>query len=216
MVRIKRSPLPFDITIKCEKDYQSNPVFGIIRDDFFDKCYICEDKSPTSINVEHRVAHKGNDSLKYDYSNLFYSCAHCNGVKNRYFDTVLDCTTVDPEEYIVLEEPSLAEGSVKITVIKNADGVDSTIQLLNLTYNGGRTDIRDAECENLRKHLIKEIISFRKNLSLYRSETDTPIKELFQDKIKNNLQRGSAFAAFKRKIIRDDYNYMREFGEYID
>lgn len=47
------------------------------------KCYICENKdSISSYQIEHLKPHRGNLELKYDWNNLFWSCAHCNNLKN--------------------------------------------------------------------------------------------------------------------------------------
>ena len=53
MVKINKSELPQGIIIKTEEDYRSEKVLLILQEDFLDKCYICEEKAPTTINVEH-------------------------------------------------------------------------------------------------------------------------------------------------------------------
>ncbi len=53
MIKINKSGLPQGIIIKTEKDYRSEKVLSILQQDFFNKCYVCEEKEPTSINVEH-------------------------------------------------------------------------------------------------------------------------------------------------------------------
>ena len=76
MVKLNKSPLPDNIEIKTEENYRSDPVFSIIKNDCNNKCYICEEKEPTGLQVEHRIAHKGDEALKYDWSNLLLSCYH--------------------------------------------------------------------------------------------------------------------------------------------
>lgn len=72
MVKISKSELPQGIVIKTEEDYRSEKVLSILQQDFFDKCYICEEKIPTSINVEHFHSYKNHKHLKYDWENLFF------------------------------------------------------------------------------------------------------------------------------------------------
>lgn len=44
----------------------------------------CEMKELQNPNVEHLLLHKNGKypERKYDWENLFWSCSHCNGVKN--------------------------------------------------------------------------------------------------------------------------------------
>jgi hypothetical protein len=74
MIKINKSLLPKSVEIKQEEDYRDGIIFELIRKDCFDKCYICEDKDITTLNVEHRIPHKNDKKLKYDWNNLFLSC----------------------------------------------------------------------------------------------------------------------------------------------
>lgn len=75
--------------------------------DFRGKCYLCEIDQLQSVEVKHlKSHHNGKDRDRmFDWNNLFYSCSHCNSVKNKkkYEDCILDCCQVDPEEYICQE-----------------------------------------------------------------------------------------------------------------
>lgn len=66
--------------------------------------YLCEQDELQSIQIEHLKPHHGgkNIDLKYDWNNLFFSCSHCNSVKNRkqYESNILDCCSTDPETMI--------------------------------------------------------------------------------------------------------------------
>lgn len=64
---------------------------------FHRKCYICENKSASSFQIEHLRPHKRNADLKYDWNNLFWSCAHCNNLKNAGYEPILDYSQVDVE-----------------------------------------------------------------------------------------------------------------------
>ena len=71
MIKINKSRLPQGIVIKIEEDYRSEKVLSILQQNFFNKCYICEEKEPTSINVEHFHSYKNYKHLKYEWDNLF-------------------------------------------------------------------------------------------------------------------------------------------------
>ena len=64
MVKLNKTPLP-EGSIVSEQDYQGGKVFKILLSDCYHKCYICEHR-PIPPEVEHRVAHKGNEKLKFD------------------------------------------------------------------------------------------------------------------------------------------------------
>ncbi|MDR2193913.1 MAG: HNH endonuclease [Treponema sp.] len=204
MVKLHKSPLPVGVTIKSGLDYRKEPVFSIIKDDCNNKCYICEEKGTTSMHVEHRVSQSFDPSRKYDWNNLLLSCGHCNRVKGSRYNTILDCTRVDPEAYISLR---IAIGLYeRVTVIKigERDGVDETIRLLDTVYNGESTAILKYECKNLRAHVLAEVQTFQQLLDGYFEENDTALKEAFQRKISESISRASNFASFKRGIIKNN------------
>ena len=58
-------------------------VNAALKELFYGKCYICENKEGiSSFQIEHLKPYKGDAELKYDWNNLFWSCAHCNNIKN--------------------------------------------------------------------------------------------------------------------------------------
>ncbi|MCP5046806.1 MAG: HNH endonuclease, partial [bacterium] len=77
---------------KSRRRLQMRGVLERVKRDFKNKCYICEYKEPPSINIEHFLPHRGDKDLKFDWDNLFWSCAHCNNTKGDKFDNILNCT----------------------------------------------------------------------------------------------------------------------------
>ena len=72
---------------------------------FHGKCYICENKEGiSSFQIEHLKPHRENADLKYDWNNLFWSCAHCNNIKNAKYDPILDCTQVEVDRKIAFRK----------------------------------------------------------------------------------------------------------------
>ena len=89
MVKIERSmPAPkslFTEKAKANGSYEKTDVVEQLRKDFHNKCYICEIDNLQDPQVEHLRPHFNgkNKDLKFDWNNLFWSCGHCNGVKNQ-------------------------------------------------------------------------------------------------------------------------------------
>ena len=108
MVKVERSfPAPESLAVEAAKangKYDKPDVIERLKKDFHNKCYICEMKDLQDPNVEHLLPHKNGKypERKYDWENLFWSCGHCNGVKqNRKYDEgVMDCCKEDPEEFL--------------------------------------------------------------------------------------------------------------------
>jgi hypothetical protein len=199
MVKLIKRPTP-PKSIANENDYRNNPNLAVLAEDCFNKCYICESKSST-LNVEHRIPHKGNDSLKYDWHNLFLSCGHCNNIKAASYDDILNPTKCDPEENISLSltTNSLVE-KVEVTALNNDSSTLQTADLLAKVYNGGTTDMKEIECANLRNSISRCIATFLQYVRDYQDEPDIGYDKI----ITKEISRSSEFAAFKRKIIRDD------------
>lgn len=199
MVRLYKSQLPSNITIKSEQDYRSGEVFEILLDDCYGKCYICEDK-PTAINVEHRVPHRGDIALKFDWQNLFIACNHCNKIKSDKYDAILDPTKCDPEEHIALTVDFMDSliDNVQVTPLTTNGEALQTAELLKNIYNGEATKISKYESSNLRnKHLIPDISRFYQYLRNHRKEPDLGYANI----IKKEIDRSSAFAAIFFQVI---------------
>ena len=99
MVKIERSfPAPESLADEEKKKngcYNCKDVVERLKRDFHDKCYICELKHLQDPEVEHLLPHKNGlyPERKFDWNNLFWSCGHCNKVKNnrKYDERIIDC-----------------------------------------------------------------------------------------------------------------------------
>jgi uncharacterized protein (TIGR02646 family) len=203
---------------KANGDYKCGDVLERTKNDFKNKCYLCEYKEPPSINVEHFRPHKGNKDLKFDWTNLFWSCAHCNNTKGDKFDNILNCTNPehDVESLIKYEMKPFPEEKVKITALENAKIINNTVQLLLEIYNG-TTTLKIIESANIRKALLKELVDFQKSLlKYYREEVEEDEKEHHLKNIKQHLKKSSPFTAFMRWIVKDNPTIKQEFEAYFD
>lgn len=222
MVHFEKSmPAPDCLEVERAKEngtYNCGQVLERIKDDFKNKCYICEYKEPESINIEHFIPHQGDKDLKFSWNNLFFACAHCNNIKLARYNNLLDCTKVEANVDTVLKyifKPFPFE-KVKIESLSDNDEVNTTKNLLMAVYNG-TTKLKKLESANLRNSLLEDIMKFQQLLKDYFeiSEDDNDGREYFRIKIRNELGNSSNFTAFKRWIIWDNEKLNEEFGGLI-
>jgi DNA-binding phage protein len=203
---------------KANGDYKCENVLDRIKTDFKNKCYICEYKEPISINVEHFIPHLGNNVLKFEWNNLFWSCAHCNNIKLANYTNILNCTKTNDFVGIKLKylfKPFPSE-KVLIEALVNTPEVNQTKQLLEAVYNG-TTKLKTIESANLRNKLLDEIKDFQHFLCEYFKDTNSEEdKEYFLIKIRGHINRGSNFTAFKRWIIIENETLYKTFYKYLD
>lgn len=216
MIRIKKSKLPQKIVIKTEEDYRSEEVLLLLRQDFFDKCYICEEKDSSSINVEHFHSCKNYEDLKYNWENLFLACVHCNRIKGSKYDHIIDCSKEDPEKYIILRFNSYPENYVEVLDRLIGSENEKTKELLDKIYNGTGTPISEYEAKNLKKKISKEIREFTECVDSYYDESDPKLRAAYWKKLGKMLSRESNFAGFKRSMVFQSEELMRRFGELVD
>lgn len=148
---------------------------------------------------------------KYDWNNLFWSCGHCNKIKNqnKYAKGIIDCCVVDPEEKMFFR---LKDGNVE--VISKSIEDEKTILTSNLIYevfNLKNTGMRIYKSDMRLKELNKEMNIFYDNLEALKKN---PNSKVIMRKLKALLRRESKFAAFKRNFIREnkkDYEQLLDF-----
>ena len=105
MIHVTRSPeAPASLAVESKKksgSYREPDVVARLVEDFHCKCYLCETAPVTDCEVEHLVPKQGGNrpEVKFDWNNLFFSCRHCNSVKNqnKYDGLILDCCREEPE-----------------------------------------------------------------------------------------------------------------------
>ena len=193
--------------------HNTTEIIKRLEEDFHNKCYICEEKAPKDINVEHFVAHQGDKTLRLDWNNLFLSCAHCNNIKSDDYNNLLNCTNMDDNVDTAIHyycNPMPKEKPVFDVLIPSANATE-TKDLLERCFNGEHTGQKTLEGSNLRSLLLKEIRLFQELLFDYEEDSS----EIYLVKIKYHLNNKSAFTAFKRWIVRDNKYLKNEFEQYI-
>ncbi|WP_302625582.1 HNH endonuclease [uncultured Eubacterium sp.] len=196
--------------------YNTLEVNSALREMFHGKCYICENKEITSYQIEHLIPYRGNKELKYDWNNLFLSCAHCNNIKLDKYVPIIDCTKENVEEYIAFRKKGYF-GTEEELVFEKLDSrkeTINTVKLLEEVYYGF-TPQKKMESKILRRTLRKELSQFKEYVREYQEAEDDE-KEDLKYLIKKQLEDSSPFAAFKRWLIRDNKESYSELLPYIE
>ena len=200
-----------------DSTHNSQEILDRLEFDFKNKCYICEEKEPQNINIEHFVSHQGDNNLRLDWNNLFLSCRHCNDIKSTKYDNLLNCTILSDcvDTAIHYYCTPMPKEKPIFQVLIPSDKAELTKELLDKCFNGEHTAQKTLEGSSLRSSLLKEIRVFQDYLFDY-YECLEEDKEYFLRKIKFHLSNQSAFTAFKRWIIRDNVALNDKFQQYID
>lgn len=218
MIRVERKPVPSDLAklVKDTKNYRHQAVVEKIKENFNNKCYLCEIKESTSINIEHFIPHRGDENLKYKWSNLYFACSHCNGIKGHRYDNILDPLNEDIESYINCRMDAVPMAKVIIEGTSQDEKVINTVNLLDEIFNkcNELAGVRTEESRNLRNKLLKELRSFQNSLFIYYDEEELEEdREKAKKEIRKHLRSKSQFTAFKRCLIREKDVIYEEFKD---
>jgi len=219
----KTQPAPTSLArekVKKSGKYNEEDVLEQLKNDFHNKCYICEDKGPSSINVEHFQPHYNGKllDLKFDWNNLFFACEHCNKTKGAkaIFNNILDCTNPEHDvlNWVSCKMKLFPKEEVYVTAHYAGEIVDNTVELLKQVYNG-TTPQKQMESENLRDKIYSELKRFQQALDLYYYTFEEEEKQMAKRIIKRGLKIQAPFTAFKYWIIKENTKLSQEFQEYL-
>lgn len=218
----KSQPAPTCLALekaKAKGDYKCGDVQTRLNNDFHKKCYICEDKDISNINVEHLIPHKGDIDLKFDWGNLCLACYHCNNLKSSIYNDILNCVSdnIIITDAIKFQIDGFPKAEPKFeALLKNNVQVGNTINLLEAVYNG-TTSQKQLESSNLRDKLGKEMKEFNDLLHQYfftNGLEDSEKRNLKID-IKRKLSAQSPFTAFKIGVIKSNAVMLSEFKDIM-
>lgn len=195
--------------------YNTPEVNAALVEMFHKKCYICENKIITSYQIEHLIPHRKDNELKYDWNNLFLSCAHCNNTKLGKYDPILDCTKENIDAVIAFRKEGYfgCDETLTFEALDERPETKNTVSLLNAVYYGN-TPQKKMEATILRRNLRKDLSEFKEKVREYK-EAEGEDKEDLEMLIKKELKNSSAFTAFKRWLIKDNKDYYPELMKYI-
>ncbi len=220
MVKIDRTPIPpASLAVEKKKEengskgsYNQKDVVDQLNKDFHGKCYLCEQDELQAIQIEHLKPHHGGKDihLKYDWSNLFFSCSHCNSVKNRkrYECDILDCCTTDPEAVI---HQSLNGNHVEVTPLVQTVVAQNTAALVQDCFELRNHEIRSIESQNKVKALKGTMNLLCKYLD--KLENGTGKRTIWV--LRGMLSREYKFSGFTRTYVRDHIAKYPDLEPYV-
>ena len=188
--------------------YDSEDVWEALNKVFHKKCYICETSEPQDINVEHFVPHEGNEDLKLDWNNLYFSCSRCNNIKLAKYNDLLDCC--DPDIDVVRAIKRLPPSTpyakqLQIDAQLNDDKTKLTAELLDKVFNSKHTPNKAITSAFLRRKVFNQYNLLLEQLKNYYEPTALPQeKELAIERIKLLLKPSSPYSAFISWCIIED------------
>jgi len=199
MFKVTKSEMPagdFKYTDKAVKEQ--------IKKDFFHKCYLCEEKTPRHLEVEHFYPQSSFPEKKHDWDNLICICEKCNKIRPKKINTgeedaVLNPCKDDVEKLIQLRY-NCVDYSVSVSSGAATTIINNTIGLLHRIHNGA--DSLSYSFIDLRKLIAAELTELEEeinNLSIYNLEA------VFTKRIQKRLSRQSAFTAIKKTFILENY-----------
>ena len=200
---------------KKDGEYNKSDVTERLKRDFHNKCYICGIDKLQDAVVEHRLPHKNGKypERKFDWNNLFWSCMHCNSVKNRdmYDVGIIDCCRRDPEEYLTFD---FTEDNISVSATDENDiEAQLTATLMYEVFNIRNTGIRIARSQERLERLQEQMNILITALGKYKKN---PGNKSVLRTLKVYLRKESAFSEFKRAYVRkrlDEFPYLREYLE---
>ena len=220
MVKIERTPTPpASLAIEKEKEengfsgsYNQEDVVDQLNKDFHGKCYLCEQDELQAIEIEHLKPHHGGKyiDLKYDWNNLFFSCSHCNSVKNRlkYEKDILDCCVTDPETVI---HQALVNGQVVVKPLLTTPEAQNTADLVQDCFELRNTTIRSLESQNKVTALKRTMNLFFKKLDELENEANHRTLRV----VRGMLSRQYKFSGFTRTYVRDNIGKYPDLAPYV-
>jgi hypothetical protein len=200
--------------------YSGQDVVKALREDFFDKCYICETKDPISLNVEHFEAHEGSDDKKYEWGNLFYACARCNNFKRHYYNDLLNCTVAGVDVLrLIRHAPPITPWSSSVIIEPKANDPQtvSTANLISRVFNESDTGNKDVAGTYLRKRVYRRYAKFLEYINVYIDEDSTQQeKDSALEHLRNFMDKKQEYSAFLRWAVLDSPELLELLGDAIN
>ena len=209
MIRVnKAAEIPASLLVENCNHYDGQDVQETLYSDQYGKCYLCEQETHKTFQIEHlKPKDEGySPELKYEWTNLFLSCGYCNGRKPNSFE-ILD-PTINNVEDLIIQRIDLYSKKVEFQSLPSDINTQHTIDLLTRLFNG-KSQIRDKRGQILFEDLNREISNFLEMLLTYKSNPDEANKQIIIDL----LHISKEFLGFKYWIIKDSgfYNEFQEF-----
>ncbi|MEH6496134.1 MAG: HNH endonuclease [Pseudomonas marincola] len=191
------------------KQYNKDDVLSTLRPMFFEKCYLCERDDIQDVEVEHFIPHQKDETLKYNWNNLYYSCSRCNSIKSNTHIDLLDCTDgkIDIGGMITCKMPSAPSEKVTVRATHSSpcNKSTNTVTLLEHCYNSENTALRgisrDSLLEQMWDHYTDLIVARQ---VLRRKKSGKSVKAGAEETIEAMLEVRHPFSIFWRNFFLND------------
>jgi len=223
MLNIKRSKQPIE-----NFTYNDKKIVEIIKYDFYNLCYLCEERSPRHTQTDHYLPQKFYPDEENTWENLFYICEKCNNIKQATFNKsveteILNCCKDDVENIISLSF-NFRDEKIEIIVLQNSIKSKNTKILLEKIYNGIGSESN--KYLDLQEEIKAKIEMFNQLLYEYEHINANDIKAIKKETIikfiRKETNRGKiesfdflGFVSFKRQIIKNNPKF-EHFKQYFD
>ncbi|MDC9529173.1 HNH endonuclease [Pseudoalteromonas sp. Angola-7] len=207
MFNVKRN-IDAPESLAKRNSYSEKDVFTALNKIFHKKCYICETKEPLNINIEHFIAHRGNEDIKYDWENLYLACGRCNNIKLAKFNDLIDCCddkvdVIRAIKHLPPHTPYAKE--LNISAQKTDEKTLTTTKLIQKVFNSTHTINKEVTSSYLRKNVFYQFNKFRDLQITYFDElTLDEKKQEALDKMKLLLKASSPYTAFISWCVLED------------
>ncbi len=205
-----------------------------LKEEFFNLCYLCEERRPKGFQIEHFYP-KGKNYFPEKincWNNLFLVCGTCNTVRPKYINSEKDKEVynncIDDVENLIILHCVTENEQIKIKSTENTTKAKNTVNLLERIYNG-KGNSESVEYLELQEEIINKINLFQKAFDSFKNNKNKILKRHYKNIIiefiqkKYNLRTENidynrvGFISFKRQIIKDDNpKYFEEFKQYFD
>lgn len=161
MIRLRKDTnIPLSLqSVECNK-YDDEDVRKTLYTDQDGKCYLCEQKTGKSFEIEHLKAKAEGfyPELKFTWSNLFLACPYCNGRKPNHLVNLPNPVEHNIED-LIEQCISFSRNKVEFKSKETSISICETIDLLDKLLNG-KFGIRDVKANILYKDIEREIVFF--------------------------------------------------------
>ena len=212
-------PTTVPTSLSAKQSYSEKDVVELLDKIFHSKCYICETKEPLALNVEHFEAHQGSKAKKFDWNNLFYSCARCNNFKRHNYNDILNCT--DPSVNVLMlirhTPPSTPYSNIIIEAMDDNPKTVRTAELISRVFNEDDTGNKSVVRVQLRKRVYKRYAKVLHHINTYIDEDELQDSKLRAiEHLKALMDVKQEYSAFLRWPILDSPELYKVLGASIN
>lgn len=199
--------------------YNAQDVLDILEPMFYGKCYLCEQDELSDPEIEHFDPHMGDETKKYDWNNLYYSCGRCNSIKGTRHTNLLDCCdiTIDVLRAIKCLLPSCPDDDIHVSSHIKSPQAANTVELLDKCYNEKNTPLRGITRVVLMDKLFELHVEFQQYRLILKKKKYTPAeKDLAKDRLTEMIKSHYPFSVFWRWHVLSDEFLSNQLEDVLD